>query len=397
MSVVHQDIASLEKRVGHQGSSPLFAQLASYYLEQSRALDALRLCDAGLANFPFYTTGHLIKGKTLLALKMYAEARREFEFVREFLPNNNAIRELLANVPAEEEILPAPVEEQPEPPVSSPKPTRGFEIPPVVEQPAVVTRTVGIPASAVEQPVQDFGFTQPTPVQQEQSFTPSEPVSHANPFDSFTLPPVLEAPAAAEPTPFADFSFIPPAVSPTPEPQNFAAEQLSNFDFPFSQQQETPPTSGQQEESFEKFTMRKSSELSGENTITLDDYFAVDAQASSSTPVPEKIFDNTPPKFVAPAESNKIEELADKLQRAGKITPVINFAQKETPTVSEEETPSSVGFVTPTLAEIYAKQGWYDDAIKAYKTLARNKPADRERFEQRVVELEALKQQAGPQ
>jgi hypothetical protein len=88
-----QDIASIEKRVGPHGNSPLFAQLASHYLEQSRAQDALRLCDAGLANFPFYTTGHLIKGKTLLALKMYAEARREFEFVRDFLPNNHTIRE----------------------------------------------------------------------------------------------------------------------------------------------------------------------------------------------------------------------------------------------------------------------------------------------------------------
>ena len=47
----------LEKRVGTDAKSPLFAQLAHYYLEASRAQDALRVCDAGLANFPFYTTG----------------------------------------------------------------------------------------------------------------------------------------------------------------------------------------------------------------------------------------------------------------------------------------------------------------------------------------------------
>jgi hypothetical protein len=87
---------------------------------------------------------------------------------------------------------------------------------------------------------------------------------------------------------------------------------------------------------------------------------------------------------------NKIEELTNKLQSAGKITPVINFAQKETPAASEQDTPAGMGFVTPTLAEIYAKQGWFDDAIKAYKTLARNKPAEKERYEKRISELEEL-------
>ncbi len=389
----HQDITTLEKRVGHQGNSPLFAQLASYYLEQSRAQDALRLCDAGLANFPFYTTGHLIKGKTLLALKMFAEARREFEFVAEFLPTNHAIKDLLASIPTEEEILPAPVQTLPAPPA---EPTMNTEIPHVVEQPAVATRTVGIPAAEIEQPVQDFGYTPPIPIQQQPSFTPPEPVSNKDLLDTMERHPDIEIPVVTEPTPFADFSFIPPAVSSTSEPQNFATEQLNNFDFPFSQQQEKSPGIEQQDESFQKFVMRKSTELSGENTITLDEYFASEIQTASS-PIPERIFDNTPPETAAPLEPNKIEELAEKLQSAGKITPVINFAQKETPTVSEDDAPASVGFVTPTLAEIYAKQGWYDDAIKAYKTLARNKPADRERFEQRVAELEALKQQAGPQ
>jgi hypothetical protein len=54
-----------------------------------------------------------------------------------------------------------------------------------------------------------------------------------------------------------------------------------------------------------------------------------------------------------------------------------------------------MGFVTPTLAEIYAKQGWFDDAIKAYKVLARNKPGEKARFEKRIEELEKLKNQSG--
>jgi hypothetical protein len=96
---------------------------------------------------------------------------------------------------------------------------------------------------------------------------------------------------------------------------------------------------------------------------------------------------------LVPDIQNNIEEIANKLQGAGKITPVINLAQKETPSTSDQDLPVSMGFVTPTLAEIYAKQGWYDDAIKAYKALAHNKPGERERFEKRIEELEKLKSQ----
>jgi hypothetical protein len=52
-------------------------------------------------------------------------------------------------------------------------------------------------------------------------------------------------------------------------------------------------------------------------------------------------------------------------------------------------------FVTPTLAEIYAKQGWFDDAIKAYRTLAKTKPAEREKYEERIAELEEEKKKQG--
>ena len=328
---------------------------------------------------------------------MYAEARREFEFVLEFLPNNKIVKKFLASIPAEEEILPESIKEQQETPSTSSKPPMGFEIPSVVDEPIVAARTIGIPASAVEPQAQDEGFTQHAPAEHEPSFTPPESISDANPIDVFTPSPAVEAPATQDSTPFADFSFIPPAVSSTSEPQNFTSEQINNFDFPFSPQQKEPPSADQQEESFQKFSMRKGTELSGENTMTLEDYFATVVPAVFPEPAPEKIFANTQPKPVAPSETNKIEELTEKLQGAKKITPVINFAQKETPTDSDEEAPSSVGFVTPTLAEIYAKQGWYDDAIKAYKTLSRNKPAERERFEQRVAELEMLKQQEKPQ
>jgi hypothetical protein len=114
--LVQQQITALEKKVGPDAKSPLFAQLANFYLEQHRSEDALRICDAGLAHYPFYTTGHLVKGKALVALHMRAEARREFEFVLEFLPRNEMVTALLEQIPpSEDETLSATLQEvQPE-------------------------------------------------------------------------------------------------------------------------------------------------------------------------------------------------------------------------------------------------------------------------------------------
>lgn len=44
--------------------------------------------------------------------------------------------------------------------------------------------------------------------------------------------------------------------------------------------------------------------------------------------------------------------------------------------------------VTPTLAEIYATQGAYREAIRTYSLLLDRRPEERERFEQRIRELE---------
>jgi hypothetical protein len=99
------------------------------------------------------------------------------------------------------------------------------------------------------------------------------------------------------------------------------------------------------------------------------------------------------PSFEGPPPTTpdtSIEGLTAKLQSARKITPVIDFSSKSS---SDDDggTMASSSFVTPTLAEIYAKQGWFDDAIKAYRTLAKTKPAEREKYEERIKELEEEK------
>ncbi|MGD1044024.1 MAG: hypothetical protein ABR936_01720 [Bacteroidota bacterium] len=410
IDTIQQHITMLEKRVGTDAKSPLFAQLAHYYLEASRAQEALRICDAGLANFPFYTTGHLVKGKALVALNMQAEARREFEFVLNFLPNNETLINLLAQMPppAEETLTIVPSKAPPE--IIAPEPTppfaTGYDYP--------IATAPEVPLSPPEPTFSFGGIEQAVPEQQPAPAPIASPAP--NFFDELTqAPPSVptedafgfglntpsaEAPATFETSPFSEFNFPQqePLIVPTPP-----TESSRGFEF-------TPPASDinfsltstpSEEESFEHYTSRQTKELSGEDTVSMEDYLI-----NTTLTMPQELAmpstDSLPQEFTLPMTGsipsgvqNKIEELTNKLQSAGKITPVINFAQKETPTASEQDTPAGMGFVTPTLAEIYAKQGWFDDAIKAYRTLAHTKPAEKERYEKRITELEELKKKSG--
>lgn len=61
------------------------------------------------------------------------------------------------------------------------------------------------------------------------------------------------------------------------------------------------------------------------------------------------------------------------------------------PTVADEEMIADTTddeIITSTLAEIYAAQGAYREAIRTYSLLSRRKPEERERFELRIRELE---------
>jgi len=59
----------------------------------------------------------------------------------------------------------------------------------------------------------------------------------------------------------------------------------------------------------------------------------------------------------------------------------------------EDDVPEPVvPIVSPTLAEIYASQGRYREAIEAYNRLAQQRPADAGRYRERLAELEKLLQ-----
>jgi len=63
-------------------------------------------------------------------------------------------------------------------------------------------------------------------------------------------------------------------------------------------------------------------------------------------------------------------------------------AEVETETEETDRTTSAPRFVTETLAEIYASQGEYREAIEAYSQLIERRPSEAERYRKRMRELE---------
>lgn len=457
---LHESTPSLEQRLEQEPQSPLFARLASHYLQAGRAQDALRICDEGLATYPFYSTGHLIKGKVLLELKMLAEAKREFEVVHILLPTSELASQLYSSIdlgpstdltaavepmaaegyapPAQEETAPTEAGLQEvvteEPVVTQPEqvepqamtaegpfgaqqeeaPPQPFETPRVEEPYSFGVETPAVESQEQSQPeVADYGFgasveTAPA-VESAPEVSAAPLMEHPESYAEFKAELTEETPAA-EPAaiePMAEgLATEPRTVEPTTTEESTAeAEQVPNWFEAFSQlehpptetveptaeahaeeedpfaafgaEAESPTTEAPIEgEAYEEFAARKRMELFGtEDTLSLDEYL------------------RTPSGDQPTAGTDHIGELAEKLKTPKKITPVINYAEKAPRPASEADTAAGSGFVTPTLAEIYVKQGWYDDAIKAYRALVINKPAEREKFEKRIAEIEEMKKQ----
>ena len=86
--------------------------------------------------------------------------------------------------------------------------------------------------------------------------------------------------------------------------------------------------------------------------------------------------------------------------RAGETVPVMHEPAAdapETPGRNEQTPEGSPGIVSPTMAEIYAVQGRFGEAIAIYRALSVQKPAEAARFERRIIELEEQRQQSGGQ
>lgn len=362
-SLLEQRIQYLERLLSTKTRSPIVVQLASLYLEAGRPHDALRYCDNAIAHFPYYTTAYLIRAKVLQALEMKAEARRDLEFVQSILSDVVGVKTMLEQIPTSDiQTFQDAGTSAAEAPPPDAEPTVEDAHQTAVEESTGTVSSVG----SQEEPDTVGGQISQEQLVIETSGSGDEPRDVVREEDPFGLGAEAVGVPAAEPALSVDFHEPPEA----PEDLSIETRTAGDVDVP------ALPAGV---ESYEQFATRMSEELAGSgDTLTLEEFFAPTTKQVQQEP-----------------KVDHIEELAEKLKSAPRITPIIDIKEKKAIPPSEEDTPASTEFVTPTLAEIYAKQGWYDDAIIAYKTLARIKPAERERFEKRVQELEQLKKAEG--
>lgn len=352
MDITEFDIEFLALKLSENPQSPLFARLADLYLEKGQTVEALHLCEEGVRLFPEYYAGHLVLGKIHHALQEYSKARVALQRALELSPFNQVVQSLLSSLPAQ--------------PDESVRTTDETYFTPVQEQTVEVE-------------------VQPSPD------IPAQPV----------------------------------------EPQlEMSAEEIS-FPAPVVESQPVSPTSEQEFVSFDEYLTQHAAEIPTESSTTLDEYLSsspahqqpqepvteespiVEQESLPIEPLPQQtepeivftspeqaqlfaeMMGEEPPQASPSIESEesrlRIDELAEQLQNAERIVPAENY--QPPPPVEEIEKESTMGMVTPTLAEIYASQGEYNAAIQAYEILVFSQPARAEEFQKRIRELQQLQMQ----
>ena len=97
------DIEFLEKKVAANSASPLFARLASLYLDRDRVQSALILCENGIARYPEYATAHLLWAKCLVRLERFEEAKQGLQRTLRLQPHCRVAHDLLQEIGEREE------------------------------------------------------------------------------------------------------------------------------------------------------------------------------------------------------------------------------------------------------------------------------------------------------
>jgi tetratricopeptide (TPR) repeat protein len=151
-----------------------------------------------------------------------------------------------------------------------------------------------------------------------------------------------------------------------------------------------------EDEAYEDFARMQSETLQGRlKHSTFDDYLSTreEAPVQEESPEPDAVAIEEP---LPPAEpsadkgnaSTDVDQIIQKLEEA---------PRRITPSMDQPPPPPAAGpdhngrIITATLAEIYASQGEYDEAIQAYRTLAEQRPGSASRYLQRLAEIERLK------
>jgi tetratricopeptide (TPR) repeat protein len=99
-------IEDLRRRVQKDPASIAFAQLAEEYRRAGDCAEAIRVCEAGLAQHPAYLSARVTLGRALFELGRLEEARAEFLRVLDAAPDNLVAVGKLAEIQQQTHPLP---------------------------------------------------------------------------------------------------------------------------------------------------------------------------------------------------------------------------------------------------------------------------------------------------
>jgi tetratricopeptide (TPR) repeat protein len=91
-------IEELRRRLHKDPASIAFAQLAEEYRRAGDCEEAIKVCEAGLAQHPAYLSARVTLGRALFELGRYEEARAEFLRVLDAAPDNHTAIATLAEI-----------------------------------------------------------------------------------------------------------------------------------------------------------------------------------------------------------------------------------------------------------------------------------------------------------
>jgi len=83
-------IEDLRRRVEHDPASIAFAQLAEEYRREGLPVEAIRVCQEGLARYPAYVSARVTLARALMDLGRFDQASAEISRVFEMAPDNVA-------------------------------------------------------------------------------------------------------------------------------------------------------------------------------------------------------------------------------------------------------------------------------------------------------------------
>jgi tetratricopeptide (TPR) repeat protein len=376
------DRDQLATRLARYPDSPLFARLANELLKAGQATEARALCESGLRAYPDYATAHLIEAKCLAAEKKFRQAVEALKKAEALAPGSALLKEM--GMMWEKRSASQPAASAPETAKADAHPEKTYRPP---FRPTTTLEFVEGSPSRGERPTPTMG---PDPVSNPVSDPASNPVSNPAGISGTIAPPELKP------------------VSPPPVPVEVAGRVATEA--PEAKTQPEPPAVP----ASAPVTEAEVSVTTATVPVIVPEVVAEMVPPALPEIVPSAVAETVPPAVpgvVPPTDVETAPPAVPEVARsavAETVPPAIPevvpeilaevVAQieqvMEQPAAAVHESGTSISdegrIVSKTLAEIYATQGAYGEAILTYRLLKRSRPELVPQIDRRIGELQVL-------